>query len=145
MMRTLYLAWRYLAFHSFKTAILVSSITLIVYLPVGLRVLVDQSSRQLTSRAVATPLIVGAKGSPLELVLNSLYFGADHPEPLRHEQVTRVTGSELALAVPLYVRFHARGQPIVGTTLDYFAFRGLNIREDKAIPLDDRPEIDGDR
>ena len=72
MSHILYLAWRYLVFHRFKTVILVSSITLILYLPVGLRVLVDQSSRQLTSRAEATPLIVGSKGSPLELVLNSL-------------------------------------------------------------------------
>ena len=36
---TLYIAWRYLAFHRFKTAILVTSISLILYLPVGLQVL----------------------------------------------------------------------------------------------------------
>ena len=80
MKHTAYLAWKYLAYHRFKTAILVTSITLIVFLPVGLRVLVDQSSKQLTARAEATPLIIGAKGSPLELVLNSLYFGSDTPE-----------------------------------------------------------------
>ena len=86
----LYLAWRYLAYHKIKTAILVTSITLILYLPVGLRVLVDQSSEQLTARAGSTPLIVGAKGSPLELVLNSLYFGSDMPESLPHAEATRV-------------------------------------------------------
>ena len=32
---TLYLAWRYLVFHRFKTAVLVTSITLILFLPVG--------------------------------------------------------------------------------------------------------------
>ena len=58
---TLYLALRYLAFHRFKSAILVTSIALILYVPVGLRVLVDQSSRQLTARAEVTPLILGAR------------------------------------------------------------------------------------
>ena len=66
----LYLAWRYLSYHRLKTGILVTALTLILYLPVGLRVLVDQSSRQLTARAAATPLIVGARGSPLELCPN---------------------------------------------------------------------------
>ena len=35
MIQTLYLAWPYLAFHRLKTAILVTSITLILYVPVG--------------------------------------------------------------------------------------------------------------
>ncbi len=79
MSQILYLAWRYLAYHRFKTVILVTVITLIVFVPVGLRVLVRQSERQLTARADATPLVVGAKGSPLELVLNSLYFESGMP------------------------------------------------------------------
>ena len=72
---TLYLAWRYLVYHRVKTAILVTSITLIIYLPVGLDVLVSQSAAQLTARAEATPLLVGAKGSPLELVLSTALAG----------------------------------------------------------------------
>ncbi len=124
---SLFLAWRYLAYHRIKTAILVTSITLIVFLPVGLRVLVRQSEHQLTARAEATPLIVGAKGSPLELVLNSLYFEADVPELMRHAQVTRIDTTGLALPIPLYVRFRARGNPIVGTTLEYFEFRNLQV------------------
>ncbi len=127
MKQTLYLAWRYLAFHRLKTAILVTSITLIVYLPVGLRVLVDQSSRQLMARAVATPLIVGAKGSPLELVLNTLYFRSDYPDPLSYAQTTRIDTTGLAVAVPMCVRFNAQGHPIVGTSLEYFDFRGLRM------------------
>lgn len=127
MKQSLYLAWRYLAYHRYKTAILVTSITLIVYLPVGLQVLVSQSAEQLTSRADATPLIVGAKGSPLELVLNTLYFESDTPETMRYAEVTRVADSGLATPIPLYTRFRARRHPLVGTTLDYFDFRGLRI------------------
>jgi len=127
MTRTLYLTWRYLAYHRGKTLILVTAITLIFYLPIGLRVLVDQSAAQLTARAEATPLIMGAKGSPLELALNTLYFGSDVPSTMPYAQYERVAESGLALAIPLYTRFHVQGHPIVGTSLEYFDFRGLTI------------------
>ena len=123
----LYLAWRYLAYHKIKTTILVASITLIVFLPVGLNVIVDQSSAELTARAEATPLLVGAKGSPLELVLNSLYFDSDPPELTSYAEALRISESGLATPIPLYVRFRSRESPIVGTTLDYFDFRGLRF------------------
>ncbi|HET6278008.1 MAG TPA: ABC transporter permease [Candidatus Polarisedimenticolia bacterium] len=123
----LYLAWRYLAYHRLKSAILIGSIALILYIPIGLRVLVDQSSLQLTARARATPLIVGARGSALELALNTLYFSHDGPERLNYAEAGRVAESGLAMAIPVYVRFRAGGQPIVGTSLDYFEFRGLRI------------------
>ena len=131
----LYLAWRYVAFHRFKTAILVTSITLILYLPVGLRVLVDQSSRQLTARAEATPLLVGARGSPLELVLNTLYYRSEIPEWIGHAEAERIAGSGLARAIPMYVRFQARGHPIVGTTIDYFELRGLRVEAGRSLAL----------
>jgi putative ABC transport system permease protein len=121
------MAWRYLAYHRIKTSILVLSITLIVYLPVGLRVLVDQSEKELTTRAEATPLVIGAKGSPLELVLNALYFESDAPAPMRHAEVTRVAETGLVGAIPLYTRFRTRNHPIIGTTIDYFYFRGLSV------------------
>ena len=127
-MRDLFhLAWRYLAHQRVKTGILLLSITLIVYVPVGLRVLVAESAAELTARAQATPLLVGAKGSPLELVLSSLYFESDPPEPVPYAQVERIADTGFALAIPLYVRFHSRGRPIVGTSLDYFEHRGLTF------------------
>ena len=119
----LYLAWRYLVYHRIKTGILIASIMLIVYLPV------DQSAEQLTARAGATPLLVGARGSPLELALNSLYFESDTPALTRYAEAERIGASELATPIPLYVRFRSRGQPVVGTTLDYFDFRGLSLAE----------------
>ena len=86
----LYLAWRYLAYHRVKTAVLVAAVAIIVYLPVGLNIIVSQSAKELTTRAQATPLLVGAKGSPLELVLNSLYFESDTPPAMRYAEVDRV-------------------------------------------------------
>ncbi len=133
MIQTLYLAWQYLSFHRLKTAILVTSITLITYLPTGLRVLVQQSSDQLTARAESTPLIVGAKGSPLELVLNTLYFRSEYPEPMKFSEVKRIRETGLASAIPMYIRFHSRGTPIVGTSFDYFGFRSLKVAKGRPL------------
>ncbi|MCK4924255.1 MAG: ABC transporter permease, partial [Spirochaetes bacterium] len=110
-------------------------IVLIAILPVSLELLLNESERQLLSRAVSTPLVVGARGSSLDLVMNSLYFGDEVPELISMEAVERITDYELALPIPLYVHFKARGQPIVGTTLDYFEFRGLTVAEGRMMAL----------
>ena len=123
----LYLAWRYLVFHRIKTAILVLSITLIAFLPAGLNVLVGESAEQLRARAEATPLLLGAKGSPLELALSSLYFESRAPEPVAYAEVERVAASGLAEAIPLHVGFRVGAHPIVGTELAYFSWRGLEV------------------
>ena len=135
MRQTLYLAWKYLAFHRLKTAILVTSISLILFIPVGLRVLVEQSSRQLTARAQSTPLVVGARGSPLELVLNTLYFASDIPAPTRYARYLDLAATGLSLPIPMYVRFEAQGHPIVGTSLDYLEFRGLNVEHGRSFAM----------
>jgi putative ABC transport system permease protein len=127
MKNTFYLAWRYLAYHRLKTAILVGSLTLITFLPIGLNVIVGQSARELTARAEATPLLVGAKGSPLELTLNSLYFESETPALTTYSEALRIEDSDLAQPIPLHVRFRSRDDPIVGTTLEYFDFRGLEM------------------
>ena len=124
---SLYLASRYLRHHVAKTLILVISIAIIVFLPIGLEVLVSRSGEALMTRARSTPLLLGARGSALELVLGALYFESDPPPPTRHAEVDRVTRSGFAEAIPLHVRFRARGRPIVGTTLEYFELRGLRV------------------
>jgi putative ABC transport system permease protein len=125
----LYLSMRYLAHHRVKTAILVTSIALIVFLPFGLRIIVAESAARLTERAEATPLLVGARGSALELVLSSLYFESDTPAVLPWSELERIEASGLAQAIPLYTRFRARGAPIVGTRLEYFDYRGLELAD----------------
>lgn len=131
----LYLAWRYLAHHRFKTLVLVGSITVVLALPLGLRVLLARGATALTARAEATPLLVGAKGSPLELVLDSLYFDSEPPPELPYTEALRVSDSGLAVAVPLVTRFRAQGFPIVGTTLEYFERRGLAVASGRSLAI----------
>ena len=123
----LYLAWRYLVYHRLKTVLLTTTVAVIVYLPAGLNLIASRSAAQLQARAAGTPLLVGAKGSPLELVLSSLYFSADVPPSLRYAQVARVNRTGLARGIPLNTRFRAGDWTIVGTSLEYFEFRQLSI------------------
>jgi putative ABC transport system permease protein len=132
---SLYLAARYLVHHRGKTAVLVSSIGLLLFLPACLQLLVARSARDLTARADATPLLVGAKGSALELVLSSLYFDSGVGEWMHHREVDRIAETGLALPIPLHVRFRAGGHPVIGTTLDYFDFRALRIERGRAMSV----------
>ena len=128
-MDSLYIAWRYIIYNKVKTITLVTCITLFAVLPLSLQLLLEESEQQLLSRATSTPLVVGAKGSALDLVMNSLYFGNEIPELITMEATTEIEQQGLAFPIPVYVRFKARGFPIVGTTIDYFDFRGLNISQ----------------
>lgn len=127
MFDSLYIAWKYVSYNRIKTFVLIACITLISFLPFSLQLLLDESEVQLMSRAANTPLMVGAKGSALDLVMNTLYFGDDVPELISMTASDRIAETDLSLPIPMYVRFKARGHPIVGTTMDYFEFRGLTI------------------
>ena len=135
MIDSIYIAWQYIRFNKIKTATLIACITLISFLPLSLQLLLGESERQLMSRAVSTPLVIGAKGSSLDLVMNSLYFSDEVPELIGMEASERVMESGLALSIPVYARFHARGNPIVGTTLDYFDFRRLKVAEGRNLAV----------
>jgi putative ABC transport system permease protein len=132
---SVYVAWRYLSFNWARSLTLIACVTLIAVLPLALELLLDESERQLLARAETTPLVVGAKGSSLDLVMNSLYFGDTVPELISMAAADRVADTDLALPIPLYVRFKARGLPIVGTNLDYFDFRGLSVAQGRNLAL----------
>jgi len=132
---SLYIALKYVSFNKVKTATLVACITLIGFLPLALELLLNESERQLMSRAVSTPLLIGAKGSSLDLVMSTLYFGDGVPELINMKTAGRVSESDLASPIPIYARFRARGHPIIGTTLDYFDFRGLKIAAGRFLGL----------
>ena len=123
----LHMAWRYLAFNRIKTATLVTVITVIIFLPLALQLVLDRSSARLTARASATPLLAGSPGSPLELVLNSLYFDGNSPEPMKYGVVTDIVDMDLAESIPLYVRFRVSDQPVVGTSPDQVEIQILLI------------------
>ena len=126
-MHSLYMAWQYLRYHKVKTGVLIAALTLIIYLPLAVQILVRASEVQMLARSQATPLILGQKGSALDLVMNTLYFASKPPETLPMSEADRVDETGYGYAIPIYNRYTARGFPIVGTTLDYLSFRQLDI------------------
>lgn len=71
----------------------------------------------------------------LDLSMNSLYFGDQVPELIPMEASDAIMDTDLAVFVPLYVRFKARGFPIVGTTFDYFEIRKLVVEKGEMLTL----------
>jgi putative ABC transport system permease protein len=132
---SLFIAWRYLAFHRLRSLTLVAALAVILFVPLFLELVVRESRAQLTARADTTPMVLGAPGSSLDLVLNSLYFTRARPQALRMSEVTAIDGTGLARAIPLNTRFWAGAHPIVGTTLDYFEMRGLNIAAGRPLAI----------
>jgi putative ABC transport system permease protein len=131
----LFLGWRYLANQRFKSSILIASITLMLFLPAATRLLVEDSATALTARADRTPLILGARGSELELVLNTLYFHSESPAEIENRTLVDAQSTGLADFIPIHSRFHAQGAPIVGTSLAYFEFRSLKIASGRQMGL----------
>lgn len=133
MIHSLYLAYRYIRYNRVKSLILVCCVTLITFLPLSLQLLVTESEQQLMARAKTTPLLLGSKGSSLDLALNSLYFTSEMPELIDMSAAYRIDDTGFGIGVPLYVRFQAQGVPIVGTSLDYFEFRNLQVAQGRQL------------
>ncbi len=135
MRHLLYLAWQYLRFNKGKTVVLVGSISLVIFLPAGLYVMIEQGSQTLTARAEATPLLIGPQGSASDLTLSALYFRKPTLKSIAFEQVKQVNESGFAFGIPLHLRYAVEDQPIIGTTLDYFDFRGLTVSQGRQIAM----------
>ncbi|MEM1256091.1 MAG: ABC transporter permease [Cyanobacteria bacterium P01_H01_bin.21] len=129
MQASFFLAWKYLSFNKLRTTILIACVTLVGALPLSLNLLLSASERELMARAETTPLVVGAKGSDLDLAINSLYFTTVPPEPITMAEVNQIQTSSLAIAIPLHTQFQARNFPIIGTTLDYLDLRQLSVAD----------------
>lgn len=119
------LAFRYVAYHRWKTAIMAVAIFLTALLPLSIRLLLDQFQQQLLSRAVATPFVVGSKGSPLDLTLHALHFRGPPSAAIKYREFQSLLAEGRCLPIPIYQRHTASGFPIVGTSLEYFDFRHL--------------------
>lgn len=132
---SLYIAWHYIVFNRLRSAVLIACITLIAFLPVALQLLLTESQLLLQSRAATTPLLLGAKGSALELVMNSLYFDDEVPDLMTMQAAEELAQTGLADAIPLYIRFQARDHAIVGTSIDYFEFRDLQIDRGRMLAM----------
>ena len=134
-MHSLYVALQYLRFHKVKTTVLIAAITLTTFLPLAVHIVVRASEIQMLDRSRATPLVLGQKGSALDLVMNTLYFASRPPETVSMRESEQIDETGFAFAIPIYNRYAARGYPIVGTTVDYMNFRRLEIESGRMLAV----------
>ncbi|KUF10243.1 ABC transporter permease [Pseudoponticoccus marisrubri] len=134
-MNALFLAYAYLRYHWARSAVLVVVAALILFVPAATQILLSTSERALVARGEATPLVLGARGSELDLTMSALYFSDERPDPIRMSQVEAIWDSGLAMPLPLHTAFSSGGFRIVGTTLDYFGFRDLEVAQGRGLTL----------
>ncbi|MDZ4829366.1 MAG: hypothetical protein SGJ09_04100 [Phycisphaerae bacterium] len=128
------LALRHLAYHRGRTVTIVLALALVAFLPLAIQRLVSAGSHAMMARAAATPLIVGVRGSELDLVIAGIYFATPAPRPMRASDAARLRDDE-SLVVPLALGFSAQKHPVVGTSLEYFDLRGLTLTEGRRFAL----------
>ncbi len=125
----LQLAWRYICFHKVKTIIMVACIFLTIFLPIAIGILLSEFKDKIVARSQATPMVIGARGSGMDLTLQALYFKNRAPDTIPYREAVEVVESGQVTAIPIHSRYTARDFPVVGTNLNYFEFRNLQVAE----------------
>lgn len=135
MKNALFLAWKSLLWHRGRALTIIMSLAITIWLPVTVRLLLNQFRHEISARAQATPLVVGARGSRIDLALHALYFDSLPPAGTTMAEVHQFSDSSLGIAIPLHVRYRTQsrfgidGAAIVGTAPEYFEFRKLEIEQ----------------
>ena len=134
-MNALYLAFAYLRYNWARSLVLVLVAALIMFVPVATQTLLSTSERSLVARGEATPLLLGSRGSKLDLTMAALYFSDERPAPVAMRAVEAIWDSDLGVPIPVHTAFSSSNFRIVGTTLDYFDFRDLTVAEGRMLSL----------
>jgi putative ABC transport system permease protein len=111
------------------------ALSIIIFVPLLLDMVVDESQKRLNTRAESTPLILGERGSSLDLAINSLYFIAKRPGGITMADIQAVDDMGMGYTIPLHTRFSAGEKRIVGTTLDYIDFRRMHLAQGRMFTI----------
>ncbi|MEM1342460.1 MAG: hypothetical protein AAGF68_09070, partial [Pseudomonadota bacterium] len=114
-MNAIFLALAYLRFHWLRSGVLVLVAALILAVPLISQTLLEGARNTLTDRAEATPLVLGNRGSQLDLVMSTLYFSDERANPVTMAAGEAIWDSGLAVPIPLNTAFETGGARIVGT------------------------------
>lgn len=120
-----FLAGRHLAHHRGRSVLLVSALFLVMVLPITVDRMVDVGEQNLRRRATGTPLVAGAPGAAIDLVLAALYFRGSPSTTFPVGALSPIVDDGLATVYPLVLGDRAKRAPLVGTDPDYLRFRGL--------------------
>jgi putative ABC transport system permease protein len=115
------IVWKSLRQHALSTIVTALSIALAGGLLMSVWAVKEQSQATFTGVNEGFDAVLGARGSKLQLVLNSIFHLESSPGNLAwqdYQDIAHNPGVELA--VPIAVGDNYHGYRLVGTTLDYF-------------------------
>jgi len=108
--------------HALSTTITVLAIALASGLVMSVFIIKDQAYSAFTGGAIGYDAVLGARGSQLQLVLNTIFHLETSPGNLPWEMYETVANDpRVELAIPYAVGDNYRGFRIVGTTEDIFS------------------------
>uniref|UniRef100_UPI00404830B5 ABC transporter permease n=1 Tax=Algoriphagus sp. TaxID=1872435 RepID=UPI00404830B5 len=132
-MNLLTLSWKYLSFRPLATGLNVILLAFGLAIITVLLLVQHQFEQKMTRDSVGIDLVVGAKGSPLQLILSSVYH-IDFPTGnIKIEEAQRISKSRLVKQViPLAMGDNVQGLRILGTNHDYLDLYGVKFAAGKA-------------
>jgi len=122
-----HIAWGYLWNRKFTSTLTILSVALGVGLIYAVLTLREETRKRFEEEGQSFDIVVGAKGSPLQLVLSALYF-MDAPtgniQLADYEAIKK--NEDVAAAFPISMGDTYRGFRIVGTITDLFSYTWTN-------------------
>lgn len=127
-MSTVRLAWAYLASRPLLTLLHVTMIAIGVGTMILLALFTAQTEERLARDARPVDLVVGAKGSPLQLILSSVLHVDVPTGNIPHAEAKKLSSHPMiAAAIPLALGDSYRGFRIVGTEPSYLTMYNARI------------------
>jgi putative ABC transport system permease protein len=126
------ISWKYLTFRPLSTGLNVILLALGLAIITVLLLIQDQFEKKMNQDAAGIDLVVGAKGSPLQLILSSVYH-VDFPTGnIKMSEAQKLSRNRLVKnIIPLALGDNFRGFRIVGTNHDYLKLYGVDFDEGK--------------
>ena len=122
-----HIAWSYLWNRKLTTILTISSVALGVGLIYCVLTLREETRKRFEEEGQAFDIVVGAKGSPLQLVLSSVYFMDMPTGNIKMSDFEAIKKHEdVKAAYPICLGDTYRGMRIVGTTRELFDFTWVN-------------------
>ncbi|MGM0945991.1 MAG: ABC transporter permease [Bacteroidota bacterium] len=127
------LSWKYLTFKPLSTGLNMLLLALGLAIITVLLLIQDQFEKKMTQDAEGIDLVVGAKGSPLQIILSSVYH-IDFPTGnIPMKEAMRLSQSRLVKnVIPLALGDNYQGYRVVGTNHDYLDLQQVTFKEGKA-------------
>lgn len=119
-MNSFALAWAYLRYRPLNTVLNLLLMSVGVAMITVLLLVGTQLEQRLSQNAQGIDLVIGAKGSPLQLILSAIYHADVPTGNIPVEQVRKIVAHPLVKqAIPLALGDSYHGYRIVGTTVAY--------------------------